>query len=297
MQIEDLEKLVHLGHSQNIQKSAVERNITAGALSKTLKKVEDKLGTILFDRNGRNIQLNTDGKKFMQYAVKLTHEYRQMCSEFANNQIAHQLKLSGPSVLLNCALAKLTPKLAKGNIAMTVEPMYEGRALEQLINGQSHIAVVTHTALPQSSEQLTASGLSYLSLGTTTSQLVAAKQHAIFELFPHGEISAEQLKQFAFACPKTSPFCGVERGIGSDGWLDHQYPRHISIRTDDINSLLSVVNQGTALAYIADMVIDKDKHRIVNVMDITHQYQEHIVLVYRPSFADGWLNQLINSLA
>ena len=38
MNLDDLEKIVHLAHSQNIQVSADALNITPGALSKIFKK-------------------------------------------------------------------------------------------------------------------------------------------------------------------------------------------------------------------------------------------------------------------
>lgn len=70
----------------------------------------------------------------------------------------------------------------------------------------------------------------------------------------------------------------------------------ISFRSDDLNSLLSVVNQRAALAYVADVAIDLEKFRVIDVVDFSNEYKENYALVYRASTAAGWLNQLISGI-
>ena len=292
MHFDDLQKIVHLAHTQSIQKSANALNVTSGALSKTLKKIENKLKTPLFDRVGRNIELNAQGKKFTTYASNLIQEYEQMCSEFTDKKVKHHLKISGPSVLLEASLAMIIPLLPDKNIEMNIETLYEGDAIIHLANGQSHVAIVTDAALTN----LDNLPLNSVPLGKTTCKVIASHQHPIFKDFPEGKVKMSDLLNYPFICPKTSPYCGIERGIGSDGWLDHKYPRIITFRSDDINSLLSVVNQSVVLAYVADIVIDTDKVRVVEIIDCPIEYQENYSLVYRSSKADGWLNQLVYKL-
>jgi len=292
MHFDDLQRVIHIAHTQNIQISARALNITAGALSKTLKKIEHKLNTDLFDRIGRNIQLNDAGKKFITYAVNLTHEYEQMCSEFTDKMNKHLIKLAGPSVLLDTCLERIIPLIADSNIELTIEALYEGDAVKNLISGQAQLAIVTDEAL----SDVHAFFLESIPLGITTSRLVAGYQHPIFDAFPDGKVPMDDLLNYPFICPKSSPFCGIERGVGSDGWSDHQYPRQIAFRSDDLKSLLSIVNQGVALAYLADIVVDTEKLRCIEVSDYDTQYQEKYSLLYKPSIADGWLNQLVYRL-
>ncbi|WP_440877197.1 LysR family transcriptional regulator [Thalassotalea sp. PLHSN55] len=292
MQIEELQRIVHLAHSQNIQVSANALNITAGALSKTLKKIEHKLHTKLFDRIGRTIKLNSHGKKFIGYALNLIHEYEQMCSEFTDNHVKYQLHLSGPTVLLEASLQRIIPHIPQDKIAMTVDPIYEGDALDKLENGQAHIAIVTDAAIAGESKP----ELTTISLGSTCSKLIASPEHAIFNAFPEGKVTMNALLTHGFVCPNTSPFCGIARGVGSDGWPDHQFSRKIPFRTDDISSLLSVVKQGAALAYVPDVIIDEAQFRIIELTDVAINNVEAYSLVYRTSTADGWLNQLVTAI-
>ena len=292
VQIGDLKKIVHLAQTTSIQKSALALNITPGALSKTLKKIEHKLCTSLFDRTGRNIVLNGQGKKFIVYAVQLIHDYEQMCSEFTDNSVKSKIKLTGPSVLLGASLAKIAPMLVTKNIELSIETQYEGDAIKQLVSGGCHLAVITEEALVEVKNF----ALQYVFLGATRSKVIAAPQHALFNQFPDGKVSLKTLLEFGFICPKTSPFCGAVQGVGSDGWQDHIHPRKIIYRSDDLNSLLAMVSQGNALAYVPDTVINRESVTAIDISSITLDYQERYYLVYRASTADGWLNQLITKL-
>ena len=78
--------------------------------------------------------------------------------------------------------------------------------------------------------------------------------------------------------------------------VDHKYPRKIAFRSDDFSALLVLVNQGAALAYIPDIMIDENKCRVLNIVGELAPYEENYAVVYKPSTADGWLNKLISKL-
>ncbi|WP_281561631.1 LysR family transcriptional regulator [Thalassomonas sp. RHCl1] len=292
MHLEDLRKVIHLAHSQNIQTSAHDLNLTPGALSKTLKKVEQALNTELFDRVGRNIQLNSQGKKFIQYAAKLVHEYEQMCSEFTGNQVKQVVNITGPSVLLNHCLNPLIKLLPENSTELNIDARFEGQAMKRLIAGHAHLAIVTKEALAD----IDTTDLHSVLLGTTSFKLVAAPGHQLFSHYPTGKMTLKQLLAYAFVCPSSSPFCGIVRGIGSDGWPDQQFPRNIAFRTDDFSSLLSIVSQGQAIAYVPDFVITSTALKTIELVDFKYHYQEAYSLVYKPAMADGWLKKLVTKV-
>ena len=292
MSFEDLRKVIHLAHSQNIQTSAKALNLTPGALSKTLKKIERALNTSLFDRAGRNIQLNRQGKKFIHYAANLVHEYEQMCSEFNGNKVRQQVNVTGPSVLLNHCLQALIKELPAKNTELNIDASFEGEAIKRLLGGHAHIAIVTGEVL----SDIDTAELESVLLGATTFKIVAAGSHELFSLYPEGKMTLDQLLTSPFVCPSSSPFCGVVRGIGSDGWPDQQYPRNIAFRTDDFSSLLSIVRQGQAVAYVPDFVLTSTAFRSIELSDFTYGYQEEYHLVYKPGMADGWLKKLVGKI-
>lgn len=56
-----------IAHTQNISAAAEKLHIAQPALSQTLKRLEQEVGTPLFDRVGRHIRLNAYGEIFLKY--------------------------------------------------------------------------------------------------------------------------------------------------------------------------------------------------------------------------------------
>lgn len=151
------------------------------------------------------------------------------------------------------------------------------------------MAIVTAEVLPEAEKQQ----LSYITMGQMRFKLAVAKQHP---LATQQAVSLAQVLNYAFACPSSSPFCGLERGKGSDGWLDKQYPRNINYRCDDFNTLVSIVKNSHQLAYMPDIAIDANNLHALAVTDFSYLYQEQYYLLYKPSLAEGWLNQFIGKI-
>ncbi|MCP4057819.1 MAG: LysR family transcriptional regulator, partial [Pseudoalteromonas sp.] len=122
--------------------------------------------------------------------------------------------------------------------------------------------------------------------------------HASHQLVQTGSLTLNknQLLELAFACPLFSPLCGLEQGIGSDGWQDNIAPRNIVFRCSDYSALIEVVQSGLALAYLPNFVIDDLGLTKLTVKGVNSHYSENIVMIYKPSKADGWLNKLMHSL-
>jgi len=293
MNFDDLKRMIHLAASQNIQVSAGKLNITTGALSKTLKKVEQQLHVQLFDRVGRNLQLNYHGEKFVSYASNLVHEYQQMCSEFTGHKIEQVAKISGPAVLVNHCLAKILPLFSKQGTEISINSSFEGQALKRLAKAQANIAIVTDEALADFSRE----NFESIPLGITTFKLAISPLHPQFQQWQNAQsLTLKDILEYPFACPASSPFCGVTRGLGSDGWADKQHPRRIAFRSDDYNALLMLIKQGHAIGYIPDFAIETNALHCIEVSDFTYHYQEPYSFVYKPSMAFGWLNGLAEQL-
>lgn len=81
---------------EHITMAANQLHITQPALSKTIKKLEEELGVPLFDRQGKNILLNENGKIFLSYV-------NTALSALSNGrrQLSINSEESYPDILLN----------------------------------------------------------------------------------------------------------------------------------------------------------------------------------------------------
>ena len=289
MNIDDLKKVVHLGASGNLQASANELNITAGALSKTLKKVEQQFHAQLFDRVGRNLQLNAQGAQFIEHATQLIHEFEQMQSAFVGD-VKHQvIRLAAPAILLASHLPCLSNALLRPQQSLHLATMFETQVIKQITNGQADIGLVTRHGIKEAQS----TDFAWLTLNTLHSALCVSADHVLAKT---QNVSLSDVLNFDFACPLHSPFCGVKRGIGSDGWPDHQYPRNIGYRSDDFYSLLNLLKCSDAVGFLPRHIA-LYQGLVVLPVEQTPEVLEDVCLVYRPSHASGWLHQFVERLS
>jgi DNA-binding transcriptional LysR family regulator len=291
MHLDDIEKVIHMASSQNLHTTAKHFNITPSALSKTLKKVEANLATELFNRVGKTLVLNDKGKEFVKHSSDLVHNYQQLTSRFKSDNHKFNAVIAGPAILLKSGLKNLLTILSHLPCSVRINNVFEGEAISQVASGSAHIALVTREALNNSSHT------NFVAVDVfKTGFSVAA--HASHQLVQKGALTLNknQLLHAAFVCPLFSPLCGLEQGIGSDGWQDHIAPRNIVFRCSDYSALIEVVQSGLALAYLPNFVIDDLGLTKLTVKGVNSHYSESIVMIYKPSKADGWLNKLMHSL-
>ncbi|MCR1918343.1 LysR family transcriptional regulator [Frisingicoccus caecimuris] len=62
---------------EHLTRASEELFISTSALSKAIANLEEELGIVLFEKSGRNIQLNRYGKMFYNYVVKATGEIEE----------------------------------------------------------------------------------------------------------------------------------------------------------------------------------------------------------------------------
>ena len=69
MELQQLEYFVVIAECENLTKAAQRLHVSQPSLSRTLHALEDELGTMLFDRIGRNIVLNDAGQIALERAL------------------------------------------------------------------------------------------------------------------------------------------------------------------------------------------------------------------------------------
>ena len=64
----ELNAFVHLAEKLHFAKAAMDVNLSASALSRTISRLEEECNTLLFERNNREVVLTDDGRKFFEFA-------------------------------------------------------------------------------------------------------------------------------------------------------------------------------------------------------------------------------------
>ena len=84
MNIEMLKYFVSIVEAEQISRASQELYVSQPALSNAIKRLETELGVLLFDRNGKTLKLNREGRLFYQSAKDMLSIYD------AGSRIIHQ---------------------------------------------------------------------------------------------------------------------------------------------------------------------------------------------------------------
>lgn len=83
----DIDYLIYfnkIAETQNISQASRKLAISQPALSRILKSIEETIGTPLFDRNGRSLVINNDGKAFYNYSKQIVSLWEQACIDISH---------------------------------------------------------------------------------------------------------------------------------------------------------------------------------------------------------------------
>lgn len=83
MEINQLECFLQVAKTEHMTQASEKLHMTQPALSKTITRLEEDLGTKLFDREGRNIHLNEQGRIVQHYAEHILNTIGDMRAEIS----------------------------------------------------------------------------------------------------------------------------------------------------------------------------------------------------------------------
>ncbi len=101
MQIHQLEQFCAIARIEHMTKAAAELHVSQPTLSLNISRLEDELGTELFDRSGRNIRLNEYGKTFLYHVERILDELETAKQEVRSRVIGDESKIRFADALLN----------------------------------------------------------------------------------------------------------------------------------------------------------------------------------------------------
>ncbi len=295
----DLRIFVSAASRPSLAAAAIDMHLTPSAVSKALRRLEESLGTPLFDRSAKQLVLNDSGQRLLARARPLLALADQTKADVMGEAAAVECRLGGPALLLWRHGQGASEALrAWPKATLSLQAMFEDEALAALARGDINGALVTGEVVggrgAHWSAQWEATPLGELKL-----QLAAGKTHPLSRKKKGGVVQASstQVLEHDFACPPRSLFCGVRRGARSDGWHDDQQPRKIKYWTDDLKLLLGFVRSGAALAYLPDFALAESDLVRIDLTDGAFQCTEQAFLVWNKTSSAEWQRALTCVLA
>ncbi|MGI6075089.1 MAG: LysR family transcriptional regulator [Pyramidobacter sp.] len=108
MELNQLRYFAKVAELEHMTQASRELNISESALSRSIRQLEEELGTRLFERRGRNIVLTESGALLLSRTYEITRRVGDICAEVRNVHNVHQ-----PVVMVARAAACLLPTMIR----------------------------------------------------------------------------------------------------------------------------------------------------------------------------------------
>lgn len=136
----------YVAHFMSFTKAAKHLNCSKAHVSKQMNELERIMGTSLFYRNTRMIQLTLAGESIFEHAEVIAHEFQSLESTIAGLQNKAQglLRLTAPAGYADCILAPNLPRFLHKYPKITMEMNFTGQLLN-LVDQKIDVAIrLTH---------------------------------------------------------------------------------------------------------------------------------------------------------
>jgi len=247
IEIGDIEAFIELTETNSFAKAAVNLNLSQPALSRRIQKLEYELGTILFDRTTRKVQLSYSGRNFYERARGIL-EAIKTASKTLNE------KYSFPSIIkvgaVNSALRNILYPTLK--IFKTMEPRCKIQIIERSANYVVDSVLGGECDFGVNFTGLQEPGISFENLFIEDYVVV----------FPKGD-PLEKKRKIKLSEIKNRDFISVWKGSGSRIYFENA----LALQKEDMDwtyevrhipSALNMVEQGLGITLAPKLAVSRD---------------------------------------
>jgi LysR family transcriptional regulator, hydrogen peroxide-inducible genes activator len=249
MELQQLRYFCAIADTGNFSRAALQTHVSQPSLSQQIRKLEDELGTRLFDRLGRTVRLTELGRAFLPRARAVLHDLEAARSDV----VERKTSISGPvsvgviptiaPYFLPPILATFSRKYPEAHVSVTEEITQP--LLERLRAGTMDLAIV---ALP-----VQARGHEFQTFPLLVEKLYAVlpKQHALAK---RHAVSLDELQDDPFLLLRDG-HCFRETAVAA--CKRARLNPKIIFESGQFSSILSMVSAGLGVSIVPAMALEK----------------------------------------
>ena len=266
MEIQQLYYYMELCKQKNFTEAGYACNMTQGALSKQIRKLENELGITLIRRNTRKFELSKEGEIFLSYAKKMTGTYEEMLKNVQKNQ---EIKIGCMPVLAPYHFARLVADFRKEypDIKLVID---ERIASEIQENSDRYDFLILRENMMEDQKKFRFSPL--------YDDKLCAVLYEKHPLYGRDRLQLKELKDDVFIFP--------ERGSGSyevfyKSCEKAGFEPKIAFEFPQANTIMSFVSEGVGVTITFSTVYREAKCAGVKMIPLEDQLHSVIALFYR----------------
>ena len=257
---------MELCKQKNFTEAGYACNMTQGALSKQIRKLENELGITLIRRNTRKFELSKEGEIFLSYAKKMTGTYEEMLKNVQKNQ---EIKIGCMPVLAPYHFARLVADFRKEypDIKLVID---ERIASEIQENSDRYDFLILRENMMEDQKKFRFSPL--------YDDKLCAVLYEKHPLYGRDRLQLKELKDDVFIFP--------ERGSGSyevfyKSCEKAGFEPKIAFEFPQANTIMSFVSEGVGVTITFSTVYIEAKCAGVKMIPLEDELHSVISLFYR----------------
>lgn len=154
LDLDQLRTFLAIGETGSFTSAATNVHRTQSAVSMQMRRLEERIGQALFERDGRRVRLTEAGENLIPYARRLLRLNDETVAAFDGDELSGNVRLGTPDDYAERFLPEILARFDDSNprVEVTVA-CEESVCLAQMVrNGDLDLAIVTHCADTEQSE-------------------------------------------------------------------------------------------------------------------------------------------------
>lgn len=146
LDLDQLQTFIAIADSGSFTKAAEEVHRTQSAVSMQMRRLEERIGKPLFEKDGRTNRLSEDGEKLLSYARRMIRLNRETLAAFDDQCLEGHIRIGTPDDYADRFLPEIMARFARSNprveLSVICEPTFN--LVEHIRRGHLDLAIVTH---------------------------------------------------------------------------------------------------------------------------------------------------------
>ncbi len=239
-----LSYFLSVSRTGSLREAAELHRVSPAAMSKAMRLLQEETARTLFIAEGRGIRLTDEGRKFARELEPMLGALQKLVATQDTSVIARRVfRLASFEVFSTAFLEQFAAKLDP-QTELEVHELGPGRMEDAIVNGTAD-AGLTYLPIPRA-------GLDFMKLKPVAMGIYGSRS------------------RFRKVEPDTTPFAvplspiegSPNRVRGTDGWPEHEFPRHVRYRVGLLETALGLCRQGLAVAYIPRFIARLHNERV-----------------------------------
>lgn len=291
MEIFELRYFMAVAQTENVNRAAEQIHVSSGSLSKAIARLEEELQTPLFFKSGRGIRLTPEGRILKKKAAQILQMEEDARFELKGKEAGSlNVYIASEEILqtsFGVKLAKIVNELfPKARLQFLIRG--EPRAIEQVMDGEAHLALITGDAPGRVASKI---------LARVEFKTCASKNHPLVRKYGSRAIPVEEILKFPFVSPYSAILGRIAKSSSIDGWRDDKFPRQIKYKVCGLKLMENLIQEGEALGYLPDYFIESAGLVPVQVSGCPYSCHQTIRVIAKDPSELGWLGKLWDRLA